>query len=316
MKNRLSVYTGSYRTFFRVSNLTESDSGRYQVLSRSDSWWFQLVVCSVKFPKVGYMASAELSAELHCEGAGPADNLTVQWFRWKPEWPWGWSRVFSEQTGSLNPLMSDLEGRVHMVENSSSLHISNINYEDQTTSFSCVVLDGQKTGNYTLVIPSLSLNHSGDYECRAKYGDNFYLFVSPEPEAQTELFSVGGRVNLSCNFDLKEGHHVVWFVRTARHHAHLSSSYSTLILSDLSLQDQGEYWCSVYPRGFPFENMCESTNKIVLIYQEPTDLSSTVFAVRASLVSCGLLGLVCAVVAVILKTRTREEDSHRTQTSY
>lgn len=49
--------------------------------------------------------------------------------------------MFSQETGSLNPMMEDLEGRVQVMKNSSSLYISNLTSRDFMTDYSCVVLD-------------------------------------------------------------------------------------------------------------------------------------------------------------------------------
>lgn len=122
------------------------------------------------------------------------------------------------------------------------------------------VEDRREMGKNSLVIPSLTLDHSGYYECCTEYGKAVKLFVCLESEALTEFFSEGEKVILSSNYDLNEGNQVVWFRHTAQHHGvilassvytklpddmegrvQLSSPYNTLVLSNLYPQDSGEY---------------------------------------------------------------------------
>lgn len=72
--------------------------------------------------------------------------------------------------------------------------------------------DGRISGNYSLVFPSLMLNHSGNFEC-SEFGHLnricFELLLSPKSDPLTELFSEGDEVVLNCNSNLNVSAKVV-----------------------------------------------------------------------------------------------------------
>ncbi|KAJ4945003.1 hypothetical protein JOQ06_013542 [Pogonophryne albipinna] len=142
--------------------------------------------------------------------------------------------------------------------------------------------------NYSLVLTSVTLNHS-------------------------ELFSGGEEVTLRCK-DWEKGRHHYWFFKSNRtkgrtlnaFHNQISGIVDSdtggrLVISDVSLEDTGEYWCAV----IDFHNQCLSSIK-TLLRRDPFGVHSTFYAVRCSALSVLLLMLCVAVVTVSLRTRTRD----------
>ncbi|KAK6312428.1 hypothetical protein J4Q44_G00180920 [Coregonus suidteri] len=192
------------------------------------------------------------------------------------------------------------------------------------------VTDGRTSGNYHLVVRSLVLNHSGAYACSEKlqgtyrYIKRYSLLVFPKSEPLTEFFSEGKEVVLNCNSNLTKFDRVVWYRRTAQvddvildtrlqlanlpkdlvGRMNASHPPSFLALSNLSLADSGEYWCAVF-----YERVCVSVTKTFLLVWDPFGIDSTLYRVYSSLMGCALLGMVCAVITVNLKTRRRRDQA-------
>lgn len=78
----------------------------------------------------------------------------------------------------------------------------------------------------------------------------------------------------------------------------------SLVLSNLSQEDSGEYCCAVMSK-----TVCLSITTTFLINGErgPFGIDSTFYAVDSSLMACALLESVCAVITVNLKTRRRDQ---------
>ncbi|XP_039633007.1 uncharacterized protein LOC120543808 [Perca fluviatilis] len=175
---------------------------------------------------------------------------------------------------------------------------------------------------YSLVFSSLKLHHSGWYSCKASWRYQQYrLFVCPKfaPPA-VELYSVGEDITLTCT-DRAEGRGHVWFIKSHRIDGRIFNvsmsrvswykRYGSLVISNISVGDAGEYWCVVYT--FDGEQ-CVSTERTVLVYMEPFGIYSTFFKVRCSVLSVLLLMLCAAVVAVNLRTRRRAQLPAHTHT--
>uniref|UniRef100_A0A8C9ZG18 Ig-like domain-containing protein n=1 Tax=Sander lucioperca TaxID=283035 RepID=A0A8C9ZG18_SANLU len=142
--------------------------------------------------------------------------------------------------------------------------------------------------NYPLVFSSLTLNHSGVYHCEASMRVKmYYLLVCPKFEGR--IFSV--RTNPSMS-------RVSWY-----------DNNGSLVISNVSLEDAGEYWCAVIDG-----NKCVSSSRTVLVYMEPFGIYSTFFKVRCSVLSVLLLMLCVAVVAVNHRTRRGEQLSAQRET--
>ncbi|XP_035859387.1 uncharacterized protein LOC118495482 [Sander lucioperca] len=130
--------------------------------------------------------------------------------------------------------------------------------------------------NYSLVFSSLMLNHSGWYSCKASRIEQHYLLaVCPKfgPPA-VELFSEGEEVTLRCRDWGKGGDHD-WFIKSNRTEGRIFSVRSdqrmsrvswydngSLVISNISVGDAGEYWCVVYD----YDYQCVSTERTVLVW--------------------------------------------------
>uniref|UniRef100_A0A6Q2XAM0 Ig-like domain-containing protein n=1 Tax=Esox lucius TaxID=8010 RepID=A0A6Q2XAM0_ESOLU len=156
----------------------------------------------------------------------------------------------------------------------------------------------------------------------------YELQVCPKSEPLTEFFSEGQEVVLSCNSDLTESDRVVWYRQTSLvDDVILDTKYklanfpkdlddrinvpnppSFLVLSKLSLADSGEYWCAVF-----YKEVCVSVTKTDLYIWEPFGINSMFYKVYSSLMGCALLGMVCVVITVNLKTRRRDLASLKTR---
>ncbi|KAJ7992186.1 hypothetical protein DPEC_G00275920 [Dallia pectoralis] len=198
------------------------------------------------------------------------------------------------------------------------------------------VSDGRTSGNYSLVIPSLMLHHTGWFDCNNNSRSReemlikgYELLVCPKSEPLTEFFSKGEEVVLRCNSNNIETDRVVWYRNTGHvDHAimdtgiinlanypedlvgriNASNSPYYLVLSNISLADSGEYWCAVL-----YEGVCLSVTKTVLVEWDPFGINSTFYRVYSSLMACALLGMVCVLITVNLKTRRRDQASLKTR---
>ncbi|KAI4791629.1 hypothetical protein KUCAC02_033896 [Chaenocephalus aceratus] len=166
--------------------------------------------------------------------------------------------------------------------------------------------------NYSLVLTSVTLNHSGVYSCKTFRAVKTYeLFVCPEPPPPAvELFSEGEEVTLRCNAGGK-GLSPLWFFKSNRTEGRtfivnpkLNQSDvhkypdGRLGISNLSLRDTGEYWCAVADG-----KQCLFSSKTVLKRREPVGAHSSFYAARCSALSVLLLMLCVAGVTVSLRTR-------------
>ncbi|KAI9519589.1 hypothetical protein NQZ68_026794 [Dissostichus eleginoides] len=169
--------------------------------------------------------------------------------------------------------------------------------------------------NYSLVLTSVTLNHTGLYYCKTLTTVKTYLLlVCPKsPPPAVELFSGGEEVTLRCK-DWEKGQGHYWFFKSNRTKGRtIRLDYNQirsnvrrdtdgrLVISNVSLQDTGEYWCAVRD-GY----QCMSSSKTLLKHRDPFGVHSTFYAVRCSALSVLLLMLCVAVVTVILRTRTRD----------
>uniref|UniRef100_A0A8C4H0X9 Ig-like domain-containing protein n=1 Tax=Dicentrarchus labrax TaxID=13489 RepID=A0A8C4H0X9_DICLA len=97
--------------------------------------------------------------------------------------------------------------------------------------------------NNSLVFSSLTLNHSGVFYCSKTLVTvrAYWLVVCPKfaPPA-VELFSEGDDVTLRCR-NWEEGMWYLWFMKRMN----IFSLNGSLVISNVSLEDTGEYWCAL-----------------------------------------------------------------------
>ncbi|KAL7400920.1 hypothetical protein ABVT39_019940 [Epinephelus coioides] len=172
--------------------------------------------------------------------------------------------------------------------------------------------------NYSLVFSSLTLNQSGWYQCKTSLSVKIYhLVVCPKfgPPA-VELFSEGEEVTLQCRRDLEKGEGYYWFIKSKQTEGRIINiilnqtmsrvslgSDGSLVISNVSLKDTGEYWCAVFDPNF----QGVSSVKTVLMYRDPFGIHSTFFTVRCSVLS-GLLVMLCVVVVAVNQRSRRGEQ--------
>ena len=151
------------------------------------------------------------------------------------------------------------------------------------------MMDGRENTNYSLVIPSLKLNHSGWYSCNTDVtAVSYLLLVCPESTSLTVFFSEGSEVRLSCDPDSLDAYYVLWFRNTDEHvlmdsgyniditirnvdqRYNVSLNFTSLTISNLSQEDSGEYWCVRYTGRDNYPLPCDSLAKTKLTYKPPS----------------------------------------------
>ncbi|KAK2846515.1 hypothetical protein Q5P01_009514 [Channa striata] len=180
--------------------------------------------------------------------------------------------------------------------------------------------------NRSLIISPLMLNDSGCYSCETFSIIQYYiLFVCPQfGPPVVQLFSEGEDVTLTCGDKWGKSLSVIWFMKSEQTNGKTISVYEgkynlnsrftafrsngTLIISNVSLKDTGDYWCAVTD----FDFQCVSTVKYVVKRRDPFGISSTFYRVWSSLLSA-LLMMLCVVVAVV-NHRTRRPEQLRADT--
>ncbi len=176
--------------------------------------------------------------------------------------------------------------------------------------------------NYSLSLPSLTLNHSGWYDCKAYISvQSYWLLVCPTfGPPVVELFSEGDEITVRCR-DSGEGMWLFWFIKSNQTGGRIFKAFSgiftlslsrlsirpnaSLVISNASVEHKGEYWCAVIRRS---DQQCVSTTKIYLKYREPFGIHSTFYTVRSSLLS-GLLVVLCAVVVTVIQRTRRQAET-------
>ncbi|XP_037631730.1 uncharacterized protein LOC119491648 [Sebastes umbrosus] len=194
------------------------------------------------------------------------------------------------------------------------------NADEGQINYKMSLVEQEVDQNYSLVFSSLMLNHTGRYFCKtSKRQQMYFLFVCPKfgPPA-VELFSEGEEITLRCrDWGESEGH--VWFIKSNQTDGRIFNTGtdlkmmsrvswdpykpSSLVISNVSLEDTGEYWCA----GFDRDIQCVSTTKTLLKYREPSGFPSTFYIVRCSVLSVLLVMLCVVVVAVNQRTRRGEQ---------
>lgn len=127
-------------------------------------------------------------------------------------------------------------------------------------------MGSMELGNFSLVIPVLSKNLSGEYSCRASsLVVEFSLMICPTQDPREKLFTSGGEAVLECEIDHEEDNGVLWYrhrapgkdqlILDSKERSMALPEYlrgrvsiqqdSYLHLSKLSKEDEGKYYCVV-----------------------------------------------------------------------
>lgn len=126
---------------------------------------------------------------------------------------------------------------------------------------------GDGSEDFSLVIPDVSEEHSGEYSCASTSTELQYsLVLCPKKESHEKVVFNGGDVMLECSFDHNDSLKVQWYrsepsgqhellydsqdetvsiPKDLRGRLTLSETGSLLMISDLVKNDGGKYWCVV-----------------------------------------------------------------------
>lgn len=232
-----------------------------------------------------------------------------------------------QQCVSSHPVLTFTPQQVvyHSVEESVVLHCTDFN-DDQPPVWIKEAVKGTSNStvvghDYSLVFSSLTLNHSGVYTCEKSDNFNIHLlFVCPKfgPPAVV-FFSEGEDVTLRCRHteDLLNS----WFIKSnqtegrvvnvnllmpdegSRIRLSYPSPDISLVLSNVTPEDTGEYWCAVMDRD----------NRLYVNIQIPSGAQRAVWDLLHSLYSEVFAALRPAADALCgcrrRKTRTGEQFS-------
>ncbi|XP_053707032.1 tyrosine-protein kinase-like otk [Synchiropus splendidus] len=169
--------------------------------------------------------------------------------------------------------------------------------------------------NSTLLFPSLTLGHTGDYSCRSSDDGTYSLYVCPEPEPPAvEHFTGGENLTLHCG-DWNQPDGVQWFRRSNRTDGrvfvvtedggldNMDLSNSSLVIRNVSLQDSGQVWCVVM-RG----DLCVFRSETLVKLREPEVDPHLLRFVLLSAVVLMMLCVVGVVGSVVWRGRRREQS--------
>ncbi|KAL2096028.1 hypothetical protein ACEWY4_008176 [Coilia grayii] len=188
-----------------------------------------------------------------------------------------------------------------------------------------------QTRNYSLVIPSVEVKHTGRYKCKPDIVEWEYLpdevFVCSDLEATTVLFSEGGAAGLDCGVELNVTKAMCTFYRhvgpeqehltlnpeqmkaikdESMRRGRMSRSQFSLTMSNLTFNDSGVYYCRMWGVAEEGTLFCFD-RKINLLHKHPFGIHSTFYRVYSALMVCALLGMICAVLSVNLKIRGKDQ---------
>ncbi|KAL2086729.1 hypothetical protein ACEWY4_017788 [Coilia grayii] len=189
------------------------------------------------------------------------------------------------------------------------------------------MLNGSQTGNYSLIIPSISQNHSGVYKCKMKNTilDHLDLFVCNKSSPLVVRFSHGESVVMAnVYYSPKDFVHLyrqkdlhpqililhaddesVRMPEDLLGRVTLNKFNYSLTISNLTAENSGVYTLRTYG---PMDKLCHE-ERIRLLYKDPFGVDSPFYSVYAPLVGCVLLGLVAAVIGFSLRKRRGEQAS-------
>lgn len=187
------------------------------------------------------------------------------------------------------------------------------------------ILNGTQTGNYSLFIPHLFLNHTGLYICttESKMVNELNIFVCSNLEPIKMTFSLGDSADLMCAFNRTESLRVQWYREYNQSSKHLlvdtqgafvnedmterlnASNPNYITISELLIRDGGSYWCRAWGMNDNFGGLCFN-RRVQLTYMTPH-----FYIVYASLMGFVLLCIISAVVFVkVVRRNRRTQDYH------
>ncbi|KAL2086034.1 hypothetical protein ACEWY4_017096 [Coilia grayii] len=201
------------------------------------------------------------------------------------------------------------------------------------------MLNGSQSGDYSLIIPSVSQRHTGEYVCKTTVRritiQRIVLWVCIKTSPVNVMFSHGESVLMDAHVNESFLGWVQWYRQRGLHplmlitqpydngfshifgisDVHMPedlmgrvtvSSFSTsVIISNLTAEDSGVYTWRVIMRDTR-EAVCYE-GSFRLVYRGPFGVHSLVY--RAAVLGCVLLGLVAAVIWVKLRSRKGEQTS-------
>ena len=197
------------------------------------------------------------------------------------------------------------------------------------------MLNGSQTGDYSLIIPSVSQNHSGGYGCGVpglmKY---FRLLVCDKLSHLELMFSHGESVLLEYNATAHNFYRLElrWYRQIAlqpqvlildryddtvllpedlRGRVTESAPRHALIISNLTAEDSGLYTWRVFEGDYWRRERVCSEGSIRLLYRDPFGVDSPFYRAYAPLMGCGLLGLGAAGIWFNLRSRRGGQASGR-----
>ncbi|XP_036974909.1 uncharacterized protein LOC119030978 [Acanthopagrus latus] len=346
LKQRLSVVTSNSISSYMIQNLTHSDSVRagetvdlpcegaadnldIQWLKSDSGYWTSFWTRVFEDSVTSVMDNVEgRSQEVKTSSGLRIYNLTLTKFNYYACLVMNQQQCVSSHSVQLNLLDESI---LHTVGETAVLQCPAAEFTDDQLPLwrvTNVISSTSEAGkNYSLVVSSLQLNDSGYYDCEIyNHFQRYYLVVCPKPgPPAVELFSEGDNVTFRCRGRI-EGWGYHWWIKTNQTEDRLLSESNLapdsdlqsrlsrfredglMILSNVSLEDTGEYLCSVSGPDGP----CMSLSRTVLKSREPSGMDFTLYTVRSSLLP-GLLVILCVVV-VAVNQRTRGGEQRPAQT--
>ena len=387
--------------YFRMPNLTTAHSGVY----RTEYWRgnttehtsYRLTVCKKRGDDDDNNVRRDGSAVV-CRGdSTPGHGRSLQLYRLNRETDE--PVLVLDTNSSLEPLLEDMRGRLHVDLNNSqvtlsefmdgenifrcttwrgaqcqSVTYSDVNpyhyvlaHEEENLTLPCVskrespaqvywdtpagdvrlsntqtrqqevmyMLNGSQTGDYSLIIPSVSQNHSELYRCVWPGLKKYFLLLVCDKLSHLELmFSYSESVLLEYNATARNfiSPELRWYRQIAlqpqvlilarnddsvslpedlRGRVTESAPRHALIISNLTAEDSGLYTWRVFGQDQRRGEWVCSEGSIRLLYRDPFGVDSPFYRAYAPLMGCGLLGLGAAGIWFNLRSRRGGQASGR-----